>query len=163
MSFWYYDDDEYNAVIDEDPLNGLDDDGDGSVDEDFGADANGDGCDGICGVDDDGDGAVDEHPSADDDEDGTNNEDWFDVVVFYLEDGVLKERMPVPWDESGGGSVTGLDYLTSDLAVEITRLRFERIAAPSGGLPLVDITLELTSAAGETVSLNRRVRVGGAL
>ncbi len=44
----------------EDTINGLDDDGDGNIDEDPGADNNGDGCPGICGVDDDGDSVIDE-------------------------------------------------------------------------------------------------------
>jgi len=37
------------------------------------------------------------------------------------------------------------------------------VADSSPGWVLVDITLELTSDAAQTVSLNRRVRVGGAL
>ena len=160
---YYYDDDEFSAIIDEDPVDGIDDDGDGTIDEDPPADANGDGCDGLCGVDDDGDGAIDEGATSDDDEDGASDEDWYDSVVFYLNGGTLRERTPVPWDETGAGGITGRDFLTSDIAENVTRLRFERIAAPAGGLPLIDIILELTSAAGDTVSLNRRVRAGGAL
>jgi len=161
--FFYFDDDEFNAGIDEDPVNGIDDDGDGSIDEDPPADANGDGCDGLCGVDDDGDGSIDESPTADDDEDGASDEDWFDPVVFYLGGSTLRERTPVPWDETGAGGITGRDFLTSDIASQVTRLRFERVAASGGGAPLIDITLELTSADGQVVSLNRRVRIGAAL
>ncbi|MDH3509066.1 MAG: MSCRAMM family adhesin SdrC, partial [Gammaproteobacteria bacterium] len=160
---YYYDDDEFSAIIDEDPVDGIDDDGDGTIDEDPPADANGDGCDGLCGVDDDGDGAIDESVTSDDDEDGASDEDWYDSVVFYLNGRTLRERTPVPWDETGAGGITGRDFLTSDIAENVTRLRFERVSAPGGGLPLIDITLELTSGSGEAVSLNRRVRVGGAL
>ena len=157
------DDDEFGGFSGEDPLNGVDDDGDGSIDEDPPADANGDGCAGRCGVDDDGDGSIDEGSVADDDEDGAADEDYYDAVVFYLDVGTLRERTPVPWDETGAGGITARDFLTSAIAAGVTRVRFERIPASTGGLPLIDITLELTSAGGESISLNRRVRVGGAL
>jgi type II secretory pathway pseudopilin PulG len=157
------DDDEDSSISDEDRLDGADNDGDGSVDEDLPADANADGCSGICGVDDDGNGSIDGGSSADDDESGTSDEDWFDPVVFYLSGGILRERTPVPWDETGVSGVTGRDFLVADLASQVTRLRFERVASPTSGPPLVDITLELTSADGQVVSLNRRVRVGGSL
>jgi len=160
---FYFDDDEFNSVVDEDPVNGIDDDGDGSIDEDPPADANADGCDGLCGVDDDGDGAIDESGTANDDEDGATDEDWYDSVVFYLSGSTLRERTPVPWDESGTGGITGRDFLTSDIASQVTRVRFERIAPTNAGSPLIDITLELTGANAQTVSLNRRVRIGGAL
>lgn len=159
----YYDDDEGNLIIDEDRQDGSDNDGDGSTDEDPPADTNGDGCSGRCGVDDDGDGSVDEGSSADDDEDGASDEDGYDPVVFHLSGGTVRERTPAPWDETGSGGITGRDFLTSDIATQVTRLRFERMAAPDGGQPLVDITLELTGGDGQVVSVNRRVRVGGAL
>ena len=157
-----FDDDE-QSVIDDDRADGTDNDGDGSVDEDPPADGNGDGCAGLCGVDDDGDGSINEGGTENDDEDGGTNEDWYDPVVFYLSGGTLRERTPVPWDETGTGGITGRDFLTSDIATSVTRLRFERIAPTGGGLPLVDITLELRAADGQSISLNRRVRVGGAL
>lgn len=158
------DDESDNFAQSEDPFNGIDDDGDGSIDEDPGADNNGDGCPGICGVDDDGDGSVDEGNANDDDEDGLSDEDWYDPLVFYLENGVLKERTPVPWDESGAGGITGRDFIISDIADNVTRLRFERSPPAGGGPQLVDITLELTGPdTGETVSLHTRVRIGGAL
>lgn len=159
---FYNDDDEYNLVADEDPLNGIDDDGDGSIDEDSPADADGDGCPGICVIDDDGDGQIDEGAATDDDEDGVSNEDWYDALVFYLDNGVLKERLPVPWDESGGGIVSGLDYVLSDLTEGVTRLRIERVPVASGRV-MVDIILELTAGDGQAVSINRRVRLGSAL
>lgn len=156
-------DDEDDALTDEDLVDGIDNDGDGSVDEDPPSDSNADGCAGLCGVDDDGDGQVDEGGQTDDDEDGASGEDWFDAVVFYLGGDTLNERTPVPWDQNGDGAVTGRDYLISVLTNEVTRLGFERVPAAGGVLPLIDISLELESASGHTVSLSRRVRVGGAL
>jgi len=163
-SFADDDDDEAQSVKDEDPINGVDDDGDNNIDEDFGADMNGDGCPGICGVDDDGDGLIDEGSASDDDEDGKIDEDFYGTVVFYLDSGVIKERVPVPWDISGGGLISGLDYIVSDIAANVTRLRFERLLPAAGGPQLVDITLELTGPdTGETVNLHTQIRLGGAL
>jgi prepilin-type N-terminal cleavage/methylation domain-containing protein len=157
-------DDEEFYVRDEDPINGNDDDGDGSIDEDPPADMNADGCPGDCYVDDDGDGAVDEGDVADDDEDGSTNEDWYDPLVFYFNNGTLIERTPVPWDESGNGSITGQDYVTSVIAEHVRRFRVERIAQGTDPGLRVDILLELHDPeTGETASLRTQVLVGGAL
>lgn len=157
------DDDEYFSQQDEDPENGLDDDNDGNIDEDPPSDANADGCPGRCGVDDDGDGQVDEGSNQDDDEDGQSDEDWYDPLVYYLQAGQLRERTPVPWDESGAGGVTGRDFVDAVIAEHVTRLRFERLPRSAGQPQLIDITLQLTLPAAGTVSLSTRVRVGGAL
>lgn len=159
--FFGMDDDE-DGAWDEDDLNALDDDADGNVDEDPDDDRNGDGCPGVCGVDDDGDGNTDEGDVRDDDEDGVIEEDWYDPVVFYLDNGVVKERTPTPWDETGAGGITGRDFLTSDIANNVTLLRFERLTSGSRYL-LVDISIELTAPSGQTVSLTTRARLGGAL
>jgi len=161
----YADDEEDFGITNEDPVNGIDDDGDGLVDEDPGSDINGDGCHGICGVDDDGDGLIDEGSgSSDDDEDGQSNEDWYDPVVFYMDGDTLMQRTPVPWDISGGGLVSGLDYIVEPIAENVTRFRVERMPQNGDRAVTVDLTLELTSpVTGETVSINTRVRVGGAL
>lgn len=158
------DDDEAFFISGEDPVNAVDDDGDANVDEDPPDDINADGCPGICGVDDDADGSIDEGVDADDDEDGQVDEDWYNAVVYYLDNGILKLRTPVPWDESGIGGVSGRDFITSDIVENVTRFRVERVAGVIGAEQLVDITLQLTSAAsGEMLSLHTRVRVGGAL
>jgi len=157
------DDDEFFSQQDEDPENGIDDDNDGNTDEDPSSDVNGDGCPGRCGVDDDGDGQIDEGSNSDDDEDGQSDEDWYDPLVYYLQAGQLRERTPVPWDESGVGGISGRDFVDAVLADNVTRLRFERLPGSAGQPQLVDITLELTTPAAGTVSLNTRVRVGGAL
>ena len=125
---------------------------------------NADACPGVCGIDDDGDNNIDEGGINDDDEDGKTDEDWYDPVVFYLNADTLMQRTPVPWDESGGGIVNGLDFITSAIAENVTRFRVERLPAMAAGVQLVDLTLELTSPdSGEMVSLQTRVRVGGAL
>jgi prepilin-type N-terminal cleavage/methylation domain-containing protein len=158
------DDDERNSSANEDPINGIDDDGDNNVDEDPGSDMNGDSCPGICGVDDDGDGDVDEGSADNDDESGGSNEDWYNPVVFYLDNGILRERTPVPWNENGTGGITGQDFITSDIAENVTRFRVERIPVGSNRAQLVDLTLELTSSVtGKTVSLHTQARVGGGL
>ena len=158
-------DDDEDGVQNEDWLNGIDDDGDGTVDEDSSADMNNDGDQGIDGVDDDADGAVDEGSgSANDDEDSQSNEDHYDAVVFYLENGSLMQRIPVPWDESGDSVVNGLDYVTEPLAENVTLFRVERLTSGAGLAKLVDLIIELSHPlTSETIRLQTRVRVGGAL
>jgi prepilin-type N-terminal cleavage/methylation domain-containing protein len=158
------DDDEDGAVAGEDPLNGLDDDGDGNIDEDPGTDTNLDGCPGVCGVDEDGDGLIDETPAADDDEDGAIDEDWLDPVVFYLDNGTLMQRTPVPWDVSGSGGVRGRDFVTHALAENVSRFRVERLPQAGERAVQVKLVLELTDPrSGDSVGLETRVRVGGDL
>jgi prepilin-type N-terminal cleavage/methylation domain-containing protein len=158
-------DDESNSNND-DPANGVDDDGDNNVDEDPPSDMNADGCPGVCGVDDDGNGIVDDVAldEEDDDEDGNLNEDRSNPMLYFLDGSSLKERTPVPWDADSDGSVTGLDFITSDLAEHVTRFRVERIPLGSDRRQRVDLTLELTSpVSGESVRLQTQVRIGGAL
>ena len=158
------DDDEHLSAADEDPVNGIDDDSDGNLDEDPSSDMNDDGQPGVAGVDDDNDGQVDEGGVNDDDEDGKTDEDWYNPLVFYLNGSSLVERTPVPWDESGSGGITGRDYIVEPIAENVTRFRVERLPLNGGRHVLVDLTLELTSpVSGETMLLNTRVRVGGAL
>lgn len=165
--FLWWDDDE-RGVPNEDPLDGLDNDADGNVDEDPASDNNGDGCPGLCGVDDDADGFVDEGSADDDDEDGGEWDDAYDPVVFYLDNGALMERMPVPWNEDGVtgpvGPVDGNDFVVGPIAENVTRFRVERLPRVDGQPTVVDLTLEVTDpVTAETVSLTTRVRVGGAL
>ena len=156
------DDDEHQNA-NEDPVNSLDDDGDNNIDEDPGDDMDNDGCPGRCTIDDDGDGQVDEGSADDDDEDGQTSEDWYDPVVFYLDDDRLLERIPVPWDENGISGVTGRDFIINEIANNVSRLRIERMALGNARVQLIEITLELTDPGGESVSLTTRVRVSSAL
>lgn len=160
----FADDEEDFGIIDDDPVNGVDDDGDGLVDEDPGSDMNADGCSGECGIDDDSDGLIDEGSKDDDDEDGQSDEDWFDPVVFFLAGDTLIQRTPVPWDVDGDSFFTGLDFIEEPIAEHVTHFRVERIPQDGDRAVTVDLTLALTSpVTGETVSLNTRIRVGGAL
>ena len=96
-------------------------------------------------------------------EEGGDDEDWYDSVVYYLDAGVLKERMPVPWDVDSSGTVTGRDFIVSDIARNVTRFRVERVETGTAS-ELVDLTLELTDPqSGESISLQTQVRLGGAL
>ena len=157
-------DNDEDGVGAEDKFDGIDNDADGSVDEDAHGDNNKDFSAGIAGVDDDLDGTVDEGNQNDDDEDGINDEDGYDTVVFYLNNGNLLERLPVPWDVNGDSLVTGVDFVTSTLAEHVTRFRVERVPHKGGRYQLVDLTVELTSpTTGELISLSTQVRVGGAL
>jgi prepilin-type N-terminal cleavage/methylation domain-containing protein len=72
-----WDDEDEDGNIQEDFLNGLDDDGDGSIDEEAVREYNQDNMPGIVGIDDDGDGTVDEDSNKPADDD---------------EDGVLDEE-----------------------------------------------------------------------
>jgi hypothetical protein len=148
----------------EDTLNGLDDDADGSIDEDLSADINDDGGSGLIDVDDDQNGFIDEDNKNDDDEDGQEDEDWYDSLVFYLDNGVLKERIPVPWDINGDSKITGADFVNNTLVEHVSRFRVVRIPMAEQRYQLVDLTLELTNPlSGEVVSLQTLTRVGGAL
>ena len=158
--------DDESATIDDDPVNGVDDAPLQSflciVDEDPGADANGDGCPGICGVDDNGDGTVDNGSVNDDDEDGRSDEDWIDPVVFYQRGTQLILRTPVPWDQDGNGQVDGRDFVESVLTDRLETFRVQRQPDGSGGVALVDITLTLRDPrSGESITLGSRLRVGG--
>jgi type II secretory pathway pseudopilin PulG len=159
--------DDEDGSSNEDRIDGIDNDDDGSIDEDPPSDIHGDGCPGLCGVDDDGGLDIDEGAANDDDEGGHEFDDPYDSLVFYLANGALVERMPVPWNADGvstpDGPIDGRDFVVSPLASRVTRLRFERVEAAANGSLLVDITLALSATDGQTVSLHRRVRVGGAL
>jgi len=155
------DDDEDN-LENEEFLDSLDNDSDGSLGEDYGQDMNHDNRPGVAGIDDDGDGSIDEGHLADDDEDGSNNEDWFDPVVFFLSGTTLMERTPVTWDENNDTKIDGLDFVENPLADNVSEFRVERIAKGGKKSTLVDITLTLDTGA-ESFTLRTRTRVGGLL
>lgn len=156
------DDDDEDGSQDEDPIDGIDNDGDGAVDEDPAGDMNGDARPGIRDFDDDGDGSIDEGATPDDDEDGLINEDWWEVVAFYQTGTTLVERIPVPWDETGIGGITGRDFVTRVLTDNVVTFQVERIPAPNGGA-LVVLSLTTTDATGVANTLETTVRVGGPL
>ena len=150
-------DNEEDTVNNEDVINGLDDDGDGSIDEDPDKDMNGDGKPGISGVDDDFDGSIDEGGSDDDDEDGSKNEDWIDSQVFFLNGTTLMERLP------NMNPVDGSQYTEYAIADNVSQFRVERVPGGNGSSILVDITLTLSPSGGDPVSVNTLVGVGSGL
>ncbi len=121
-----------------------------------------DGKAGFAGIDDDADGSIDEGSVNDDDEDGQSDEERYEVVAFYLQGNQLVERTPVPWDEDGMSNVDGRDYVESIVAENVTRFRVERMPDAATRFQLVELTLELTSSAGETISVSTSVRLGSA-
>lgn len=140
----------------------ADNDRDGRIDEDPGADLNADGAAGIAGIDDDGDGLVDESSKEDDDEDedqrGTKDEDGFEVVLFRRQGDLLLERIPVPH------AANGLQFTEQPIAAGLTRFEARRLPSNvSDRAVLVELVLELPDADGRLLRLVRRVRVGGAL
>lgn len=140
----------------DDPLNGLDDDGDGNIDEDLPGDMNGDGAPGVIGVDDDGDTLIDEggNPN-DDDEDGSVDEDWYDVVLFRLDGSQLKERTP------DVGASDGSKFTERVLLDNVTDFKVERLVIPGGRHVLIEVTLQITGLDGNPHVLTSRVRAGG--
>ena len=160
------DNDEDGSAL-EDSVDGVDNDNDGAIDEDITKDMNGDNQPGVTGVDDDYDTVVDEGGTplkADDDEDGSEDEDWFDPVVYYLSGSDLIERMPSQTDTTGDFLVTGADFTENTIASNVSLFRVERLAQGSDRFVRVDLTLELNHpTSGETFSLQTQVRVGGGL
>ena len=143
-----YDNDE-DSIETEDSLNGidadgyLDDDTDGSIDEDINKDMNNDG--------------LPVADSDDDDEDGSIQEDWFDAVVFFLNGTTLMQRIP------NINPANGADYTEYMIAENVSQLRIERLLGNDGQTVLVDITLQVSPANAESISLNTQVRIGAGL
>ncbi len=137
-----------------DPIDGLDNDGNGQLDGDPSADVNGDGAPGISGVDDDADGQIDEGAADDDDEDGTSNEDWVDVAIYTWLGTQLLERLPNP------GATSGSQYTQRVIAENVTGFVVARLPRGARTHALVSISLTIGSGA-DAVSLATIVRVGG--
>jgi type II secretory pathway pseudopilin PulG len=154
-------DDDEDGLLNEDPIDGIDNDGDGSIDEDSNSDMNGDGADGIAGFDDDGDGLIDEDIPPNDDEDGLRDEDGWDALVFYQSGADLVERTPVPWNENGSGGVDGEDWIERIIATDVLQFYVERIPAPNGGSPLLNVLLTRSDADGQPHTLQTTIRLGG--
>ncbi len=158
---------------------GIDDDNDGSIDENIGGgdwytDNDEDGLkreDHIDGLDNDGDGSIDEDIPKDNDKaggsdatfdndgDGLKSEDWLDPVVFYVStDGKsLVQRLPV------AGAVDGSTSTNHIIArADTIKLSVQRFASGIDDRSvLIEINLALANQTGETVILQSHVRAGG--
>ncbi|MGH8496718.1 MAG: prepilin-type N-terminal cleavage/methylation domain-containing protein [Gammaproteobacteria bacterium] len=150
-------DDDEDGAANEDPVNGFDDDGDGLIDEDTGGDANGDGKAGVIGVDDDGDVFIDEGAKENDDEDGASDDDWVDTAVYRLDGATLLERLP------DVNASSGTAFTERPVANGVTQFRVEYIPPVAASRPaMLDLTLTLEGPDGTPVTLNTRARVGAA-
>ena len=192
----------------------ADNDKDGQVDEDYGHDSNWDNRNGIRGIDDDGDGLVDEGPAGDhdDDEDGQEDEDPIngldddgdgaidedpgddmngdgepgvagvddDLDTFTDEgsshdddeDGAINEDWidTVVYFLNGTtlmeripdiDPADGRDFSESPIAENVNLFEVERLPPAAGDRAvLVKIRLELATPEGESVLLESRARVG---
>lgn len=146
-------DDDEDGASTEDPVDGIDNDGDGSIDEDADDDMNQDGFAGTGGTGD----------NKDDDEDGIVDEDWLDTVVYYQSSNnalctsksCLIERLP------NLNPVDGRDFSERPIAENVSLFRMERMVRGNRRTDLVEITLELTDDAGESVRFTTQVRAGG--
>ncbi|MFK7914921.1 MAG: prepilin-type N-terminal cleavage/methylation domain-containing protein [Pseudomonadales bacterium] len=152
-------DDDEESILDVEAVNGLDDDNDGSVDDDTDDDMNRDGEAGIAGLDDDGDGSIDEGSRNDDDEDGSVDEDWLDAHAFYLSGSDLVERLPVPWDANGDSAQDGLDYLESIVATGVTYFSVQLLTSAYAPAQLLEVGLILEDSDGFQVKRTLRLRV----
>jgi prepilin-type N-terminal cleavage/methylation domain-containing protein len=129
------DDDDEDEVDNEDPLDGIDNDGDGNIDEDTGDDG------GIAGMDDDADGNVDEGHTRDHDEDGFQNEDGLDPLIYSWNSATSTLTSSMP---NAGASV---DLSTHVTLFQVTYEAPERIL----------IALTLTGDDGESLTFNEYV------
>lgn len=122
------------------------------VDEDWGADMNGDGKSGVSGLDDDGDWSLDEGNVQNDDEDQTSagvervNEDPIAPIVFYL------DKTATPWTLMERNPLTG----TNAVAKDVKAFSASRQTDSEGG-HLVAISLTLQDAKGETMTFTTTV------
>jgi len=142
----------------------ADNDKNGVVDDDLPADETNDGGAGIIGIDDDGDGLVDNGASfTDNDENGTigtapaapkTGADWIDVVAYYRVGTQLLERLP------NVAPFNGNDYSVRTIADNVSAFSVTRVATGNRRNREIIVQLTLTGPGGETGSWSRRLRVG---
>jgi prepilin-type N-terminal cleavage/methylation domain-containing protein len=172
-------------------IKGIDDNGNGTVDEGNGAmarhDDDEDGSadeDPINGLDDDNDGAIDEDPhvdmngdgkagiiSVDDDfdgaiDEGNNDDDDEDgsVIEDWVDEQVYYLNGTTLMERLPDINATdGTKYTAYPITENVSQFRVERILGNDGRTVLVDITLALSPPNASVVSLNTRVAVGSGL
>lgn len=141
----------------------ADNDHNGIPDDDLPADATRDGAAGIKGIDDNGDGGIDNGSNTDNDENGTlgdapvspkSGADWIDPVVYRVDRGQLLERLPNINPSSGA------DYTERPIADKVVRLEVTRIATGNRRTREILVSLTLGDPAGETATWTRRLRLG---
>ncbi|MFQ5560315.1 MAG: hypothetical protein ACE5FU_07010, partial [Nitrospinota bacterium] len=127
----------------EDWIDGQDNDNDKSIDED------------IPGGNTTNSGAG----AFDNDGDGSQNEDWFDALVYFTGPGgsALIERMP------NLDPVNGTDY-TERVLLKASSVSFtvSRLRPPDGARGvLVALSLSVSGRTGESITFGTKVRIGG--
>jgi type II secretory pathway pseudopilin PulG len=142
----------------------ADNDHNGIADDDLPADETKDGAAGIKGIDDDGDGTVDNGSGiTDNDENGTvgstpvapkTGADWIDPVVYRVSAGQLIERLP------NINPTSGADYTERPIADKVSAFTVTRIATGNRRTREVQVQLTLTGPGGETGTWMRRLRLG---
>lgn len=147
--------DDESGDYDEDALDGVSNDGDSWIDEDWGADMNGDGAPGVAYIDDDNDGWVDEGSVNDDDEDGWSDEDPIEPLVYYVDPA---ERPPVlaefhPLDGTTV-LVTNLYYESEEDYADGFRVTRVNLV---NGTTVLHISLRLMTEAGELAEFRTTV------
>lgn len=139
-------DDDEDGMVNEEILDGLDNDNDDRIDEDLGDDRRGNGAPGILGFDDDGDGLIDEGgDNGDDDEDGSSGEDPLNSIVYKVVGTDLVEVGPN-------------DAVERTIAENVSgfSLVFEPVV-PNTSESRIKISLELTDEDGSTFTLEETV------
>ena len=142
-------DDDEDGSVDNDPIDGIDNQGNGNIDEDCGPDANHDSASGIAGIDDDGDGSVDEGSRWDDDEDGSVDEDPLNPLIYSFDSSTNTLLERFP---DTGESV--------DLSTHVTSFQVTYIydaPDPENIIILILIELTLTGDDGEVVMFSEYV------
>ena len=140
-------DDDEDGQNDEDKMDGIDNDGDGNIDEDPDNDVTGDGVAGIKGIDDDGDGSIDEGNFKDNDEDGNVQEDHLDALVYQYDSGTGTLS---EWASYSGQTVVLSTRVTS---FQVTYETPERIM----------VTLTLAGDQGEVVTFSEYIFIENAV
>jgi prepilin-type N-terminal cleavage/methylation domain-containing protein len=141
-----YTDNDEDGQMREDHIDGTDNDGDSSIDED---------------IPKENDQAGGDAKTYDNDGDGLKSEDWLDPVVFYVSDDgtTLLQRIPVV-NSTDGASFTEHVLVQAD-SISLTVHRPTSMPGERG--VLVDITLKLDQAKSGPVLLQSLIRAGGGI
>ena len=134
----------------------------GSVDDDISTDYTNDGAPGIKGIDDDGDGTIDNGSTSDNDENGSiatpvgagTGTDWIDAVVYRVSGTQLLERLP------NLNPASGADYTERPIADNVSAFSVTRVGTGNRRTREVLVQLDLIGPGGEAGSWTRRLRLG---
>lgn len=150
-------DDDEDGMVNEDWLDGIDNDGDGSIDEEMQADSIGNGVAGIAGIDDDGDGQVDEGGGSLAEDDDEDGVKNEENILFAV---YVYNSSVNTLTEIHSDPVTGINSPAPQVVLSTQVTNFEaRYKTPT----LIEIALELTGEDGKVVTLTENVYVRNVL